>query len=164
MTDPKVAAEFAVDKLHEYGLAQGYDGWSFGWTNAKSQFGVCKYRVREIRLSKPLTLLNDEEHVFDTILHEIAHALVGPGEGHGPVWKAKCREIGCRPIRCADISVEVPPSRYIGVCAEGCEIPRHRLSKRLKTRSVQCANHSAEVIWIDTADDAQFGEHLALSV
>jgi hypothetical protein len=33
--------------------------------------------------------------ILDTILHEIAHALVGHKEAHGPVWVAKAKEIGC---------------------------------------------------------------------
>jgi predicted RNA-binding Zn-ribbon protein involved in translation (DUF1610 family) len=33
-------------------------------------------------------------------LHEIAHALVGPGYGHCWVWKRKALEIGCNGKRC----------------------------------------------------------------
>lgn len=38
--------------------------------------------------------------IRDTILHEIAHALVGPNHCHDLVWKAKCLEIGATPRRC----------------------------------------------------------------
>ena len=37
----------------------------------------------------------DIDHIRDTILHEIAHALVGPCHGHDAVWRQKAREIGC---------------------------------------------------------------------
>ena len=40
---------------------------------------------------------HDPDEVRDTILHEIAHALVGPGHGHDAVWKAKCVEVGAKP-------------------------------------------------------------------
>jgi hypothetical protein len=43
---------------------------------------------------------NGAEEIVDTILHEIAHALVGPRHGHDTVWKAKCTDIGARPERC----------------------------------------------------------------
>ncbi len=34
----------------------------------------------------------------DTILHEIAHALVSKNTGHGRLWKDKCIEIGAIPL------------------------------------------------------------------
>ncbi len=34
----------------------------------------------------------------DTVLHEIAHALVYKNAGHNPVWQAKCNEIGAIPL------------------------------------------------------------------
>jgi predicted SprT family Zn-dependent metalloprotease len=51
-------------------------------------------RPGRIELSKHYVLRNPEHEVLDTILHEIAHALVGPGHGHDEVWKAKCVEVG----------------------------------------------------------------------
>ena len=51
----------------------------------------------------------DEKHVLDTILHEIAHALVGSHHKHDAVWKAKCKEIGCDPKATSDVAVEVEP-------------------------------------------------------
>lgn len=47
-------------------------------------------------------VLDREELFWDTIRHEYAHALVwlrDPGSscGHDAVWKAACREVGCKP-------------------------------------------------------------------
>ena len=42
---------------------------------------------------------NGPEEVRDTILHEVAHALVGPGHGHDTVWKATAAQVGARPQR-----------------------------------------------------------------
>ena len=44
--------------------------------------------------------------VTDTILHEIAHALAGPGAGHGPAWKATASRLGATPKSCAPESDE----------------------------------------------------------
>lgn len=47
-------------------------------------------------------LLEQDEPFWETVRHEYAHAVVylrHPGESHGhdEVWKAVCREVGCRP-------------------------------------------------------------------
>lgn len=46
-----------------------------------------------------------ENEFWDVIRHEYAHALVmlrdGRNHGHDAVWKAACREVGCRPERCS---------------------------------------------------------------
>ncbi len=47
----------------------------------------------------------------DLILHEIAHANAGPGAGHGPIWKAEARRIGCTADRCM-------PKKYLGTRAD----------------------------------------------
>lgn len=72
-------------------------GWTFKWNTRKRAYGLCSYRDKTIQLSKPLTAHMTEAEVKDTILHEIAHALVGPGHGHGKVWKAMARKIGANP-------------------------------------------------------------------
>jgi len=30
----------------------------------------------------------------ETVLHELGHAVVGPGHGHGPVWREACARLG----------------------------------------------------------------------
>ena len=41
-----------------------------------------------------------DDHVIDTLLHEIAHALVGHKHGHDAVWRRKALQIGCNGKRC----------------------------------------------------------------
>lgn len=110
-------------------------GWKFEFDRAKRRFGCCKYRTKTITLSTDLTLLNKIEDVQDTILHEIAHALVGPRNGHNAVWKAKAMEIGCKPERCySSDKVNTPRAKYEAVC-HGCNKvhKRHRKPKRISS-------------------------------
>jgi predicted SprT family Zn-dependent metalloprotease len=90
-----------------------------------------------------LAALNDEAKVKDTILHEIAHALVGAGHGHNHVWKRKCIEIGAKPERCySSKEVETPKLRYYVIC-EGCGV-EHQRAKRvnpLQRRACKCQSH-----------------------
>ncbi len=59
-----------------------------------------------------------DEEVKDTILHEIAHALVGKAHHHDDVWRAKALEIGCSGRRCHDL--QFTPPRYLVTCERGC--------------------------------------------
>jgi hypothetical protein len=55
----------------------------------------CVYEEKLIIVTERHTKLSTPTEIRDTILHEIAHALVGP-LGHSDVWAAKATEIGVR--------------------------------------------------------------------
>ena len=122
------AEQLVNEHMRDYGLHDA--GWVFRWDNSKNRFGVCKYTQRVIGLSVNLVRLNDQDQVLDTILHEIAHALVGHGHGHDDVWKAKCVEIGARPERCYQRDVPRPMGRWTATC-QGCNAvyDRHKAPK-----------------------------------
>lgn len=103
------------------------------WFSRKRTFGLCDYRYKTLYLSAPLTELNDEVAVRDTLLHEIAHALAGWRAGHGPRWREVARRIGATPTRCFDVaSVKTPAAPYSLVCPSCGEAqPRWR---RTRTR------------------------------
>jgi predicted SprT family Zn-dependent metalloprotease len=113
--------------LREHGL----DDWTIVADRAKTRAGVCRFTTRQIGISAPITALHTEAEVIDTILHEIAHALVGPQHGHDAVWRAKARAIGCSGERC--VSPESPrvPGDWVGRCPAGHEKTRHRAPTRL---------------------------------
>lgn len=104
------------------------EGWYIVIDNKpKRRLGQCRPRLRQIGLSKQVLTRCRWEEIVDTILHEIAHALVGAGHGHDEVWKAKCREIGAKPDRLARVKF-TEPTKYLwtGVCPNGHTARRHR--------------------------------------
>jgi len=137
------AKDLAISLMEKHGLID--KRWYFEFDNAKRRFGVCNYRYNKIGLSRHLTELNDIEQVRDTILHEIAHALVGFNHGHDWVWKQKALEIGCNGNRCYKSDEVVSTSaKYEAVCPNPeCKhlYKKHKRSRRTKRSSCgKCGN------------------------
>ena len=104
----------AVQLLQQYDLAN----WSFEFDYAKLRAGACHFATKKITMAREFACTAPEGEIRDTLLHEIAHALVGPRHSHGSVWQAKAREIGCSTARCHDFAFSQP--RYIVSCSNGC--------------------------------------------
>ncbi len=111
--DLAAARALALELMAVHGILD----WDFAFDNSRRRFGVCRWHSRIIGLSRPLTLLNGEAPVRDTLLHEIAHVKAGRAAGHGPAWKAVARAIGAKPRRCyEDHAVLTPPLPYLCRC------------------------------------------------
>lgn len=116
----------AKDLIHKY-----LPDYSFNFDNAKKRFGCCRTRRKNISLSTPLCLLNDEETIKNIILHEIAHGLT-PKSGHNTEFYKKCVEIGAVPKRLYEAKSVVPvEGKYQYKCVNCGKIRNyHRKLKR----------------------------------
>ncbi|MCF2707044.1 SprT-like domain-containing protein [Arcanobacterium haemolyticum] len=123
----------ARDLMDRHGLTE----WNLAFDRAKRRAGQTNFSKRTISLSAPFMRLYDESRVRDVVLHEIAHALVGPRHAHDRVWQAKARQIGARPSR-RIIDGPTPPAPYVGTCPQGHTIERFRLPRR----PISCATCS----------------------
>lgn len=127
--EAKMNADYAMAMAKELVDLHGLQGWGVYFDRAVRRLGACHYRTREISLSLPFVVRNDVAIVRETIMHEIAHALAGPGAGHGAAWRAVCRRIGAKPQRCCDAgSVELPQGKYSAECG-GCRKKFHKHRK-----------------------------------
>lgn len=120
--DLSEAVQLGEALLDQHGLGD----WTLTFDAAKRRAGVTRHQRKVIGLSFDLTRLHSEEEVRETILHEIAHALVGAEHGHDEVWRRTARQIGSTGERC--VSAEAPRLRgaWVGVCPQGHEVDRHR--------------------------------------
>lgn len=161
--DRRDAEAMAVSLLAEFGVDR--DGWRVAWNRRKSSYGLCRYDTKRLELSGPLVDVNDPKLIEDTIRHEIAHILAGPGGGHGPAWKEMCAVTGATPRACTAGNGVSP--RWIGVCpVEGCDVrlERHRLSAAVRAGACPVCCRDAGgfdprfgLRWLDT----HTGEQLA---
>lgn len=109
-------------QLIEYHL----NGWTFAWDRSSRRYGQCRHGHREIGISRAQAISNPIDTTRDVVLHEIAHALVGHGAGHGPVWRAKCAEIGLI-VSNRYVKVDVmPPGSWVGTCPNGHTTNKYR--------------------------------------
>ena len=131
------ALNLAADLMKEHGLGD----WRIKLDHARRRAGQCDYNKKEISLSRHYVRYAEMEHIRDTILHEIAHALVGPNHGHDAVWRQQARAIGCTATRCHTLNFS--HARWIMRCPNGCfEVERHR-----RKSGLLCATCKSPVVF-----------------
>lgn len=108
----ELAAEALLQKWRPQNAEDGptlWDvGWRFKWSQARCRWaGYTRYSTKVISVSRPLAALRDPNDVMNTLRHEIGHAMLHLGAGHGPEWMALASTVGYRPEACArDIDQE----------------------------------------------------------
>lgn len=150
------ASVYARRLMDEHGL----EAWGLEFDNGKSRMGACHQNKRtglkKITLSRHYVRLNGWDVMEAVMLHEVAHALVGPGKGHGWEWKAQARALGVKPTACAAAgSVESPPARWTGVCTVCDKVVgrRHRLGAQMRRGNQyhRTCGSSSRVEWKENA-------------
>jgi len=122
-----VARAEALLRLHRL------SGWSFAFDGAKRRGGACHFGRKQVTMAAGFAAMADEAEIEDTLLHEIAHALVGRHHHHDAVWQAKARELGCSARRCHTLSFAEPS--VIARCASGCfAVGKHRRRRHMRCR------------------------------
>jgi predicted SprT family Zn-dependent metalloprotease len=128
-------------------------GYRFEFNNRKRAFGVCYYNQKKISLSLPLCTENLDKvdsRIYNTILHEIAHALcvyvygIKQGKGHGSCWRSIATQIGCDGKRCFESeTVNLPKGKYSLICDNcGRETQKHRKVTRQYACGKCCNAHN----------------------
>jgi predicted SprT family Zn-dependent metalloprotease len=110
--------------LDEHGL----QNWKFSYNRRKLHMGLCWHYTKVIQLSKYFVLNNDFDAIHDILMHEIAHALLKPGEQHSPKWQALASKLGATPKAMLDMPIK--EHKYVACCKQ-CKgiFRRYRLPK-----------------------------------
>ena len=113
-------------EMDKYGLCD----WKLELDHAKVRAGACHFTEKKISFSRNFIKYADDLDINDTILHEIAHALVGPNHGHDSVWKTMAKKIGCSAKRCH--TLEFSDYKWVRFCTNHCwEQKTHRRKSNL---------------------------------
>ncbi|MDR0847828.1 MAG: SprT-like domain-containing protein [Propionibacteriaceae bacterium] len=140
-----------------YTLARGKElvalhltGWTFDLDHARTRVGCCHYADKRITISRHLIAYLAEDEVDQTILHEVAHALVGHEVGHSKPWQRMARSLGYTGGRTIEVPEARMGARWRGVCKEGHEVFRHRKPSRRVYCGTCAQKHRRNVItWED---------------
>lgn len=132
----------AISALAQKLLAEhSLTGWSFAYDHASRRAGCCDFRRKRISLALQFARQAGAEEIRDTLLHEIAHALVGKRHNHDAVWRAKAQQIGGSGERCHNLSFN--PPRYIVACRNGC----WSATAERRRRNVVCGECRGEIVY-----------------
>ena len=135
----------AIQLLHDFDLWD--KGWRFQFSNQINTVGVCNHDNRTIHYSQKFVLKSTPESITDTLLHEIAHALVGRGQGHGVNWQRQAIAIGANPYaKCQGGSVTSAKYKYSIECPnEYCNWKVYRYRMKERNHGARCPNCGTEV-------------------
>lgn len=81
--------------LREFNLAG--QGWSVALDKSSWHAGLTRFDQKQIVLSVRAIEQYSNDEMEEVILHELGHALVGPGHAHGRTWARQVRELGGTP-------------------------------------------------------------------
>lgn len=112
--------------------------WRFGWDRARRRAGACHHDKSLITLSRPFAELGTVDDAHQILLHEIAHALVGKEENHGPRWLETARSIGYTGRVRHSGPTPDHLARWVGTCPAGHTVLRHRRPRNVVASCSTC--------------------------
>ena len=140
---------YLMKKYKKYTKRHGLEDWTIVFNDKKRTCASTNHKHKIFRFSKYYikSKNTDKTSIKDTILHEIAHALVGVRKKHhDKVWVDKALEIGCNGKRCCSHSISEPKDyKWLISCGKGCEWRKHRLNKKRWTGRV-CVKHNLPLV------------------
>lgn len=90
MTDIREVHAFAFETFHQHKMGH----WKIRWNRHAGTAGLTDYETRTVTFSATAMESWDWPEVENTVIHELAHVLVGPGQGHNRKWAKQVKDLG----------------------------------------------------------------------
>jgi len=91
--------------------------WGIKINNNRVVLATTRYNKKTIFYSKHFLMIANYQQIESVTLHEVAHALLGPGEGHNSKFIKMCAKISSNALYACP-AVNIPIGRYIVTCPE----------------------------------------------
>ena len=140
--------EETATKASSYLDQQNLFEWSFDFDRATNRAGLCRFEEKVVVLSSNYCIRSTADEIHDTILHEIAHALVGPAHRHDRTWREQALAIGCS----ADVSSALKGirTRYI----KHCVTCRWAVRAQRRNSRLVCAQCGSRIEFVNYTPEA----------
>ena len=127
-----------LQEARELFTLHGLNEWKVQLDLAKSWLGRTYHKHRVIQLSRAWAAVRPLDASRHTFLHELAHALVGPGHGHDEVWAKQALELGIDTTVHGLVDSSLLELPWVGTCAAGHSVARALPPEKLQSCS-QCS-------------------------
>ena len=138
MANLQEVEQLAKDLMRQHNL----NAWTFKWVNTLKSFGHCNETNKYIALSRHFIKINSIQRIKDTILHEIAHAIVGTNQNHNWLWVKTAKAIGCsgrKSYTSENTNRPVHKYKFLGVCPN-CKYKLYRVRQTQKMLLISCGD------------------------
>lgn len=113
-------SKWAREELNKNGLSNWGLRINSSLNPSFPYLGLCSYKDQCIIISSHHLQIHPDEEIYNTVRHEIAHALVGHGNGHNEIWSEKAKEVGCISVQpCSHLSF---PPHVIDAIRSGADV------------------------------------------
>jgi predicted SprT family Zn-dependent metalloprotease len=150
----KLRTGLDVSKLFDKEFSRVRGSLVEGWTlrlnpRLRNTLGVCRHSIREIELNGNWAKCAPEEELLDTIRHELAHAVLPAGKGHGVEWKLMAAWLGARPEQYSSLQKALHGYRgYLMHCADCRKLVGLRARRPKRARRCRCGG---EIVYSPTS-------------
>lgn len=108
--------------------AAGLKNWTVGYVGGTPNYmGTANHGLKRITLAAMHLYHLPTREQEDTVLHEMAHALIPGNHKHDATWKAKAALLGANPMMTGNHGTPAEAYPVIATCEQGCRIGRNRM-------------------------------------
>ncbi len=112
--------------------------WTFYFDNALKRVGACHHDTKRISVSRHYVAIAELDDVEQTLLHEVAHAMVGKKHNHSQHWLDTARSIGYTGWVRHEGASPTHLYRWRGTCPNGHEVMRFRRPRNMNVSCTLC--------------------------